>query len=205
MSIPTMSASQGAKTDVQEAKTERPKTLVNAVIGAVVTLVTSFIPFSPVIGGGVAGYLQKRGHREGARVGAIAGLIAAIPIALLVVVLFVFMGAIIVTPGQNILRAQIVFLLVLVAAVVVSTGIVVGLSAIGGFAGGYVPESRAKKAEADDPTADEPIGAATTGEASVPESGVEEPTASSDDSTTGDSHDSDDIDESSAENDESSR
>ncbi|MFC6727016.1 DUF5518 domain-containing protein, partial [Halobium palmae] len=33
---------------------------VNALVGAVVTVVLSFLPFSPLAGGGVAGYLDAR-------------------------------------------------------------------------------------------------------------------------------------------------
>jgi hypothetical protein len=52
-------------------------TLLNAVIGAVVTVLTSFVPLSPVIGGAVAGYLQRR---DGPTVGALSGVLAAIPL-----------------------------------------------------------------------------------------------------------------------------
>ncbi|MFB6118317.1 DUF5518 domain-containing protein [Halosegnis sp.] len=53
-------------------------TLWNAVIGAAVGLLLSFLPFAIVIGGAVAGYLQgvPRDYRAGARVGGLAGLLA---------------------------------------------------------------------------------------------------------------------------------
>lgn len=60
-------------------------TFANAVIGGVVAVVLFFIPFSPVLGGGVAGYLQGR---DGLRVGALAGALASIP-----AVVLVFIGA----------------------------------------------------------------------------------------------------------------
>jgi len=45
-------------------------TLENAIVGAVVTALTaSFVPFAPVAGGAVAGYLQGRDREEGLRVG----------------------------------------------------------------------------------------------------------------------------------------
>ncbi|WP_336360619.1 DUF5518 domain-containing protein [Haladaptatus sp. ZSTT2] len=50
---------------------------VNALIGAVVAVIFSWIPFSPVLGGAIAGYLQKD---EGLKVGALSGAISAIPI-----------------------------------------------------------------------------------------------------------------------------
>lgn len=64
---------------------------VNALLGAVVMVVFSWIPFAPVVGGALSGYLEagerdatRSVARRGVRVGALAGLLAAIP-ALLVV------------------------------------------------------------------------------------------------------------------------
>lgn len=70
-------------------------TLLTAVIGAVVTLVLSFTVFSPLLGGGVAGYLQRGNRAGGIRVGALSGAIAAIPFLLLLSVFagFVFTGS----------------------------------------------------------------------------------------------------------------
>jgi len=70
-------------------------TLVNSVIGAVViVLTTPFIPFAPLVGGALSGYLQGRDTDEGITVGAIAGLLSVVPLLLLFVVLgnlFVFL------------------------------------------------------------------------------------------------------------------
>ncbi|MFC6953830.1 DUF5518 domain-containing protein [Halorubellus litoreus] len=64
---------------------------VNALLGAVVMVVFSWIPFVPVVGGALSGYLEagerdatRSVSRRGIRVGALAGLLAAIP-ALLVI------------------------------------------------------------------------------------------------------------------------
>ncbi|WP_323676830.1 DUF5518 domain-containing protein [Halorubellus sp. PRR65] len=66
---------------------------VNALLGAVVMVVFSWIPFAPVVGGALSGYLEAEARdgtrsvsRRGVRVGALAGLLAAIP-ALLVIAL----------------------------------------------------------------------------------------------------------------------
>jgi hypothetical protein len=67
-------------------------TLLNAVIGAVVTVVLSFTTVSPILGGAVAGYLQQESRRDGARVGAISGGIAFLPFILLVVFFFGVFG-----------------------------------------------------------------------------------------------------------------
>jgi hypothetical protein len=57
------------------------RTLRNGAIGAVVGSVLGFVPLvllvAPVIGGGVAGYLERDGPRRGAVAGAIAGLLMA--------------------------------------------------------------------------------------------------------------------------------
>lgn len=54
-----------------------PNTLMNALIGAVVTVVTApALPFAAIVGGAVAGYLQQR---DGLKVGALSGAIAAVP------------------------------------------------------------------------------------------------------------------------------
>ncbi|MFC4357958.1 DUF5518 domain-containing protein [Halobium salinum] len=72
---------------------ENKSTLVNAVVGAVVTTVLSFTGFSPIVGGAVAGYLQREPPKQGAKVGALSGLLAAVPF-LLVLLLggFLFFG-----------------------------------------------------------------------------------------------------------------
>lgn len=53
---------------------------VNALVGAVVSIVLAFLPFSTVIGGAVAGYLQGGQTGDGVRVGALSGAVAALPI-----------------------------------------------------------------------------------------------------------------------------
>lgn len=114
----------------------RGDTLINAVIGAVVTIVLSFTGISPVLGGGVAGYLQDESRRRGARVGAIAGAIAAVPFLLLMAFAFVFFlagGAVGLPGGVELLVIVFVLLPFLLAWNV-------GLGALGGYLGTYVRE-----------------------------------------------------------------
>ncbi|UIO99948.1 DUF5518 domain-containing protein [Halobaculum sp. CBA1158] len=106
-------------------------TFKHAAIGAVITLVTFFLPFSPVIGGGVAGYLHGPDGRDGAIVGGLAGLLAAVPgavLATLVASVFIIAG-----PGarSGILVALVFFLLILLVSTLYG-GV---LGALGGFAG----------------------------------------------------------------------
>jgi Kef-type K+ transport system membrane component KefB len=109
-------------------------TLRNAVLGAAVTVVFSFTGFSPLLGGAVAGYLQRRDRREGARVGAISGALATIPFLLLVAVFFGAFGLLLRGGGLLWMLVVLPLFLVLVAAWNV------GLGAVGGYLGVYVQE-----------------------------------------------------------------
>jgi hypothetical protein len=60
---------------------------INALLGAVVAVATSFTGVGPILGGMAAGYLNRR---DGVKIGAVSGLITAVPIVLL----FAFMGSI---------------------------------------------------------------------------------------------------------------
>lgn len=117
----------------------------NAIVGAVVTVVTSFVPLSPILGGVVAGYLQRNDRRTGATAGALSGLAVTLPMT----VLFGFLVVGLATVSLDIaLLAGVVMLIALLV-----TGIfTVALSALGGYLGVVVGEYRS----AADPVADEP-------------------------------------------------
>lgn len=55
------------------------RTLGNALVGAVVSVVLFLVPLSPALGGAVAGYLGRGDAVEGATVGSLSGAIAAVP------------------------------------------------------------------------------------------------------------------------------
>ena len=112
-------------------------TLVNALIGAVVGLVLSFLPLSPMLGGAIAGYLEGGDRDDGVRVGAIAGVIAFLPLVGFGVLLFGF-GAFFLVGGFP-SRLGVVALVFLVLFGLVLLGLyTVGLSALGGWLGNYV-------------------------------------------------------------------
>lgn len=90
-------------------------------IGAAVTVFASFIPFSPVLGGGVAGWLSGTDTTNGAKIGAISGGVAS-----LVAVPFVLLAALIFSIGEMLLMLVIVFIITL------ST---IAFSALGGYLG----------------------------------------------------------------------
>ncbi|WP_435065220.1 DUF5518 domain-containing protein [Halobaculum sp. EA56] len=119
--------------------------LKHALVGAVVSLVTFFLPFSPVLGGGVAGYLHGPHRGAGAKVGGLSGVFAAVPGAVLgtlIASVFVIAG-----PGQRSgILVAFAFFLVILAVTVVYGGI---LGAVGGFVGAFLNEEFAGPSETD--------------------------------------------------------
>jgi hypothetical protein len=107
---------------------------VNALLGAVVTVVLSFSGISPLIGGGIAGYLQQGTREDGTKVGAASGAIASVP-ALVVFALVFGFGFLGVLAGGDAAVGGGLFLVVVLTIAVVAIGISVGLSALGGYVG----------------------------------------------------------------------
>ena len=111
-------------------------TLLNALIGAVVAVVLAFVPFSPLLGGATAGYLQSGDRSDALRVGALAGLLASIPLVVLVMVLATvisFLPAFGAT-GSAIAIAGVFALLAFGLVLLYS----IGLGALGGVLGRYL-------------------------------------------------------------------
>lgn len=105
--------------------------IVNALIGAVVTLVSWFVvgPVGPILGGVVAGYLEQA---EGLTVGAVSGVIASLPIALLLPIVgtaFVFV------PNSWVVGLGLFAVIVVFVGSVLING---ALGAVGGYLGVYV-------------------------------------------------------------------
>ena len=111
-------------------------TWINAGIGAVITVGLSFTGFSPLLGGGVAGYLQDETPRDGARVGAIAGGIAALPLLLIVLVGFAFFVGVPGVAGGMPTGVEFVVILLILVPIMLTWFVV--LSAVGGYLGGYI-------------------------------------------------------------------
>jgi hypothetical protein len=114
-------------------RSAEPDTATSAVVGAVVTVLTAFVPLSPVLGGAAAGYLRTGDRSTGVRVGALSGGVAALP----VVVLFAFLvGGFAVVASELALGAVTgVVALALVFSLFVAVLYTVGLSALGGYFG----------------------------------------------------------------------
>lgn len=110
-----------------------------AVLGAVTTAVLSFIPFSPVVGGGLAGYLEHPASGRSVGVGGLAGFLSMVPA--LTILAFVTVGlyngfAAIGEAGLGIVTVTTMLLAFLFVAAYGA-----GLGALGGFAGGHLAET----------------------------------------------------------------
>lgn len=116
-------------------------TWINALIGAVVGVVLSPLPFSTVLGGAVAGYLEAGDREHGVRVGALAGAVMLVPMVLFLFLLgnvffFAAMGGI--GSGGPIGLAGSLTAVVFVFALFFGLVYVVGFAAVGGFLGNYL-------------------------------------------------------------------
>ena len=103
---------------------------LNAVIGAVVTLLFSFTGFSPVLGGAVAAWLEEGDRSASVTVGALSGALAFVPIVLL------FVGLAVSSIGV------VASILLLLFGTLLVGGYVVGLAALGGYLAYYVMKDR---------------------------------------------------------------
>lgn len=124
----------GSKTADGSTDERTPHTALNGIIGGVVGVVLFFIPFSTVLGGGVAGYLDGGDLVAGAKVGAIAGLVALLPFLLVVGVIGV-VGPLAMIGHSGVPAA---LWLVLFFVLMLATVYVVGLSIVGGMIGAYL-------------------------------------------------------------------
>lgn len=102
--------------------------LKHAGIGAAAMVATGFVPFgamvAPLVGGGVAGWLDERGAKRGAKVGGAAGAIGSIP---LVTVLLLW-GTLAVVEAAS-------ALVVLLVTVLFGAALLTGFGALGGAIG----------------------------------------------------------------------
>lgn len=107
---------------------------MDALIGAAVTVIlVSFVPFSPLVGGAVSGYLHQQ---DGITVGALSGIFALIPVLLVAFIVGIFATAFIaISPAFSLIGLVLLFIVVGFLA-----AYVIGLSAAGGVIGVYIHE-----------------------------------------------------------------
>lgn len=112
------------------APTDRGRsTLLNGVIGGAVAIVLAFLPFSPLLGGAVAGYLETD-DGEAVKAGVVAGIVALVPIVLFGGFVLAFLLGF----GPRGFGLVALFLLVLGGLYSV------GLAALGGLLGAYLED-----------------------------------------------------------------
>lgn len=121
------------ETNSQSDPTSRTGPLWNGLVGGVVAVLLSMLPLSPVLGGGVAGYLERGAGRRGTGAGAIAGGVAVLPT--LVVGGYLAMSPSVVLPGPELGLSPAVVVAGVTSVAVVYT---VGLGVLGGLLGGYL-------------------------------------------------------------------
>ncbi|EMA21148.1 MULTISPECIES: DUF5518 domain-containing protein [Haloarcula] len=118
---------------------EEGDTFVNAVIGAVATaLLSGFVPLAPLLGGGIAGYLEGGERDDGVRVGFLSGVIGLAISLIFFVVVFVFLAAFLAFVPEALGVFGAMGLLVLALGTVMTAAYFLGLSALGGWLGNYV-------------------------------------------------------------------
>jgi hypothetical protein len=105
-------------------------TSVAVLVGAAITVVTTTaVPLSPVLGGGVAGYLDAGPRRSGLRVGALVGAVAASVLLLVGILLlrpmYRAIGGTSPVPGLGVVA-------------VAGIAYVLAFSTVGGYLGSYV-------------------------------------------------------------------
>ncbi|AUX07874.1 hypothetical protein AArcSl_0219 [Halalkaliarchaeum desulfuricum] len=110
--------------------------LRNGLVGGAVAVLLSFLPLSTVLGGGVAGYLDRGAGRLGAGAGTVAGIVASLPYVLVGV--YLALSPAVTLPGPDLALSPVIVVAGTTAFAVVY---VVGLSVLGGLIGGYIQET----------------------------------------------------------------
>jgi hypothetical protein len=124
-----------------ETRTDSDRSpVLNAIIGGIAGVIFGFVPLSPILGGGIAGYLQDGTGEQGLKVGAGAGVIMLVP--------FVFMGFLFLSVlgfgglssayGMQFAVAPFAVGFIGLLVLFVSGLYTVGLSTLGGYLGVYV-------------------------------------------------------------------
>ncbi|MXR51556.1 hypothetical protein GRX03_08060 [Halovenus sp. WSH3] len=105
--------------------------LLSVAAGILASLVLSFIPFSTVLGGFVAGYLRGGTGTDGAFVGGIVGVVTFAPFA---VIFYLILGFVALGGAPSIFSAVVLTMFLAVGLYTV------GASVAGGFLGAYLAD-----------------------------------------------------------------
>ena len=120
--------------------TPRLGILRNGLVGGAVAVLLSFLPLSTVLGGGVAGYLDRGAGRYGAGAGTVAGIAASLPYVLVGV--YLALSPTVTLPGPDLAVSSEI---VIAGTTAFALVYVVGLSVLGSLIGGYVREERRRR------------------------------------------------------------
>lgn len=112
-----------------------------AALGAAATVFLSFVPFSPALGGAIAGYLERSHSERTVSVGTLAGVAPIVP--LLVFLVFVLVGAVVGMLAVDQTGAAVVTGLAMFVAMLLTATVGAALGALGGYLGGHLAEQRA--------------------------------------------------------------
>jgi hypothetical protein len=102
----------------------RGSLMVSVVVGVVVSLLFSFIPFSTVLGGVAAGFLRGGDQSDGSVAGALTGLVVFAPFVLL---LYLILGFVAFVGAPSLFSTIAVVLIAGVGVYTVGGGVVGGL------------------------------------------------------------------------------
>lgn len=113
-------------------------TAINAVLGAVATTVLSgAVPFAPLFGGALSGYLQGGDRNDGLRIGVISGLVSLVLSAILLGLVFLVFVLILAGGGAS-WASGVFWSFFFVMGFLFSAVYIVGLSTVGGWVGNYL-------------------------------------------------------------------
>lgn len=106
--------------------------VANVLIGGIAGIILGFVPFSPVLGGAITGYLEDSTPNQAVKAGAMAGAVMLVPFFFIALVILMFMLGV----GDAAFAFGFISFFVLVIGGVYT----VGLSALGGYLGNYLQD-----------------------------------------------------------------
>lgn len=134
---------------------EREVLFAHAVLGAVATGLLSFVPVSPILGGGVAGYVHRDRASGPTKTGAVSGLLAALPVV--PVVLFAAVGLFTGFIAADVGGLGVVVGIGTVIALLGTLIYFVGLGALGGFLADAIADDDRSRETAAEPQNDDDL------------------------------------------------
>lgn len=140
MSVSTETADRSAEYRESNDSTGpdgRLGSVIAGLVGGVIAVLLSILPLSEVLGGAVAGYLDRRSGRRGTAAGVVAGAVASLPY--LLVGTYVALSPAIALPGPELALSR---ELTVAGATGVAFVYVVGLGVLGSLVGAWIHDQR---------------------------------------------------------------